>query len=45
VGDLLATLGIERRVIVAVNGRTHIPASHTLQEDDQVVIYMPVGGG
>ncbi len=45
VGDLLANLGIERRVIVAVNGHTRVPEGQVLQEGDQVVIYTPVGGG
>lgn len=45
VGDLLLTLGIERRVIVSINGRAHIPKEHVLQDGDQVVIYTPVGGG
>ncbi|PWH18563.1 MAG: molybdopterin synthase sulfur carrier subunit [Ardenticatenia bacterium] len=45
VGDLLATLGIERRVIVSINGRTHVSTGHVLREGDQVMIYTPVGGG
>jgi sulfur carrier protein ThiS len=45
VGDLLATLGIERRVIVSINGRAHIPTKHILQDGDQVMIYTPAGGG
>jgi sulfur carrier protein ThiS len=45
VGDLLATLGIERHVMVSINGRTRVSTEHILQEDDQVMIYTPVGGG
>lgn len=45
VGDLLATLGIEQRVIVSINGRARVSTEHMLQEGDQVTIYTPVGGG
>jgi thiamine biosynthesis protein ThiS len=45
VADLLTSLGIERRVIVAVNGQARADATHPLQDGDQVVIYTPVGGG
>ncbi|MGC8878042.1 MAG: MoaD/ThiS family protein [Anaerolineae bacterium] len=45
VGDLLAILGIERRVIVSINGRAHIPEDQALQDGDHVMIYTPVGGG
>ena len=45
VADLLAALGIERRVIVAVNGQARVDVSCTLRDGDQVVIYTPVGGG
>lgn len=45
VADLLAALGIERRVIVAVNGRARVDGTHALEDGDQVVIYTPVGGG
>lgn len=45
VGDVLGTLGIERPVVVCVNGRTHVPKDHVLREGDQVMIYTPVGGG
>jgi len=45
VADLLAALGIERRVIVAVNGRARVDDAHTLHDGDQAVIYTPVGGG
>jgi sulfur carrier protein ThiS len=45
VADLLAALGIERRVIVAVNGQAHVDGSCALHDGDQAVIYTPVGGG
>lgn len=45
VADLLTVLGIERRVIVAVNGRARVEAGQRLHDDDQVVVYTPVGGG
>ncbi|MGQ9501676.1 MAG: MoaD/ThiS family protein [Anaerolineae bacterium] len=45
VGDVLRTLGIERPVVICVNGRTYVPRDHVLQEGDQVIIYTPVGGG
>ncbi len=45
VGDVLRMLGITRPVVVCVNGRTHVPTDHVLQEGDQVMIYTPVGGG
>ncbi|MCS7259947.1 MAG: MoaD/ThiS family protein [Anaerolineae bacterium] len=45
VGDVLAKLGIERRVLVSVNGRAHVSSEQVLQEGDQLVIYTPVGGG
>lgn len=45
VSDLLATLGIERRVIVSINGRARVSTEYILQEGDQVTIYTPVGGG
>jgi sulfur carrier protein ThiS len=45
VADLLTVLGIERRVIVAVNGQGRVEAGQGLRDGDQVVIYTPAGGG
>jgi thiamine biosynthesis protein ThiS len=45
VGDLLAQLGIKRRVIIALNGDQEPDQTHILQDGDQVSIYTLVGGG
>ena len=45
VADLLAALGIERRVIVALNGQARVDTSWALRDGDQAVIYTPVSGG
>jgi sulfur carrier protein ThiS len=45
VADILAQLGIQRRVVVSVNGRSNAEVVHLLQDGDQVVVYTPVGGG
>ena len=45
VADLLAQLDVQRRVVVAINGRSYAEAVTMLQDGDQVVVYTPVGGG
>jgi sulfur carrier protein ThiS len=45
VADLLTHLGIERRVIIALNGGQKPDKTHILQDGDQVSIYGIIGGG
>jgi sulfur carrier protein ThiS len=45
VGDLLAQLDIQRRVIVSVNERPNTGQAQMLHDGDHVVVYTPVGGG
>jgi thiamine biosynthesis protein ThiS len=45
VGDLLTQLGIERRVIVALNGNQKPDKTHILQDGDQVSVFKVIGGG
>ncbi|MFW9846150.1 MAG: MoaD/ThiS family protein [Candidatus Thorarchaeota archaeon] len=47
VGDLVNQLGIkeEHAKIIIVNGIRIDDLSHHLNEDDQVVIFPPIGGG
>jgi thiamine biosynthesis protein ThiS len=45
VGDLLAQLGIKRRVIVALNQDQEPDNTYVLQDGDKVSIYTIIGGG
>ena len=45
VGDLLAQLGIKRRVIVALNEDKKQDNTHILQDGDQVSVFKVIGGG
>jgi thiamine biosynthesis protein ThiS len=45
VGDLLAQLGIKRRVIVALNHDQEPDETYVLQDGDKVSIYTIIGGG
>jgi thiamine biosynthesis protein ThiS len=45
VGDLLAQLGIKRRVIVALNQNQEPDDTYVLQDGDKVSIYTVIGGG
>jgi len=45
VGDLLAQLGIQRRVIVSLNGDHEPEETYVLQDGDEVAIYTVIGGG
>jgi thiamine biosynthesis protein ThiS len=45
VGDLLAQLGIKRRVIVALNQNQDPDDTYVLQDGDKVSIYTIIGGG
>jgi thiamine biosynthesis protein ThiS len=45
VGDLLAQLGIKRRVIVALNHNQEPDETYVLQDGDKVSIYTVIGGG
>ena len=45
VGDLLAQLGIKRRVVVALNDEHEPDGMHILWDGDQLAIYTVVGGG
>jgi thiamine biosynthesis protein ThiS len=45
VGDLLAQLGIKRRVIVALNQNQEPDNTYILQDGDKVSIYTIIGGG
>jgi thiamine biosynthesis protein ThiS len=45
VGDLLAQLGIKRRVIVALNHNREPDETYVLQDGDKVSIYTVIGGG
>jgi len=45
VADLLAQLGITRRVVVAVNDQPKVEPARVLQDGDRVVVYTMVGGG
>ncbi|MFQ5616839.1 MAG: MoaD/ThiS family protein [Anaerolineales bacterium] len=45
VGDLLAHLGIKRRVVVALNDDHEPDETHVLQDGDEVSIYTIIGGG
>ena len=45
VGDLLNEVGIDRRVVVAVNDEEQKDKTHVLQDGDQVAIYTVIGGG
>jgi thiamine biosynthesis protein ThiS len=45
VGDLLAQLGIKRRVIVALNQDQEPDDTYILQDGDKVSIYTVIGGG
>lgn len=43
--DLLAGLGIERRVVISVNNTHETDMSRQLQEGDKVKIFSSVSGG
>jgi thiamine biosynthesis protein ThiS len=43
--DLLAELGIERRVVIGVNGAHVADTSHELKDGDKVKIFSSVSGG
>ncbi len=45
VADLLAQLGITRRVVVAVNDQPKVEPAQALEDGDRVVVYTMVGGG
>ncbi|GAB4539893.1 MAG: hypothetical protein Kow0063_29100 [Anaerolineae bacterium] len=45
VADLLAHLGIKRRVIVALDGNQKLDQTHILQDGDQLSLYTIIGGG
>jgi len=45
VRDLLAQLGIKRRVVVALNQDQKPDDSHILQDGDKVTVYTIIGGG
>jgi thiamine biosynthesis protein ThiS len=45
VGDLLAQLGIKRRVVVALNDEQEPDETHTLRDGDEVSVYTIIGGG
>lgn len=45
VGDLLAQLGITRRVVVALNEDQEPDNSHVLLDGDELSIYTIIGGG
>lgn len=45
VKDLLARLGIKRRVAFAVNGEHDLNESHTLSDGDAVLLFTSVSGG
>lgn len=45
VGDLLNNLGIERRVVVAVNDEEQKDKTHILRNGDQIAVFTVIGGG
>lgn len=45
VGDLLANLGIKRRVVVALNQDQEPDNMYVLQDGDRVSVYTVIGGG
>jgi thiamine biosynthesis protein ThiS len=45
VGDLLAHLGINRRVVIALNDEQEPDETHVLHDGDHVSIYTVIGGG
>lgn len=45
VRDLLAHLGVQRRVLVAVNDLAKVDRDFLLHEGDRVIIYTMIGGG
>jgi sulfur carrier protein ThiS len=45
VGDLLAQLGIKRRVVIVLDDEHEPDETHILQDGDQVTIYTIIGGG
>jgi sulfur carrier protein ThiS len=45
VGDLLAQLGIKRRVVIALNGDQKVDITHALQDGDRLAVYTIIGGG
>ncbi len=44
-GDLLKHLGIQRRVVMALNDKQEPDESHILHEGDRVSIFTVIGGG
>ena len=45
VDDLLAQLGIKRRVIISLHGNQKLDKTHILHDGDQVSIFTVIGGG
>lgn len=45
VGDLLARLGINRRVVIGLNDEQEPDETHVLQDGDHLSIYTVIGGG
>ncbi len=45
IGDLLAHLGIKRRVVVALNQDQEPDNMYVLQDGDRVSVYTVIGGG
>ena len=45
VADLLSQLGINRQVLVSLNGRPQPSKTHLLQEGDAVAVFTIMGGG
>jgi thiamine biosynthesis protein ThiS len=43
--DLLSELGIERRVVVSINGVQETDTSRQLEDGDQVKIFSSISGG
>lgn len=44
VADLLAQLGVQRKVVVACND-AEVPATHPLRDGDKIAIFSAVSGG
>ena len=45
VGDLMAQLGIKRRVVIVLNDEQEPDETYILQDGDQISIYTIIGGG
>jgi thiamine biosynthesis protein ThiS len=44
-GALLEKLGIDRRVVIAVNDEEQKDRTHVLRDGDQVAVFTVIGGG